>query len=433
MKFLLIRLAALAVFLPALPTATGMELGTNFWNLKWHAANDCFKDVKNVTETDPWNPQFLKETSIYSCFRFMDWDATNGTLRKTWTERPQKSAPDQTTAAYEWMIDLCNRQNADMWVCIPHPSIDRNSGDEPCDYAIRLCLLVKTGVDMKSVNLKPMQDRLATLTADDLIKTGGVKACEPLKPSLKLYVEYSNETWNGSFKQSHYCVEEGTALKLDPKGQVGNDGKIWANGFKFHAWAALRAFRAADLVFGAGSPRVVRVLALQQGSSTQARMQLEICNSKTFNPWGVKPDAFTIAPYFGRKVPGDDPEVVQKLREAMMENIKGIESVKAVAEGEKMKLIAYEGGQHVLKNAKAINTRPEMFDLYTQYFDQMSKYFSLFCHYAHVGRASDKGAWGAIQRTGEPLNEAHKYRALVEWRKAHPREGLEAEAVKPAN
>lgn len=399
--------------------AGAMDLGSNFWNLKWHNSGDCFRNAKNVTGEDPWNPQFLKDISIYHSFRFMDWDSTNGSKREKWSERPKKSDADQTVAAYEWMIDLCNRMNADMWVCVPHLTVNRNTGDQPCDYALRLCLLVKTGVDMKDVDLQPLQDRLSAMTAEQLIQAGGVKTCEPLKPGLKMYLEYSNETWNGAFKQSHYCVEEGTALKLDSKGQVGNDGKIWANGFKFHAWAALRAFRAADLVFGAGSPKVVRVLALQNGSSSQARLQLEIVNSKTFNPWGVKPEAFSVAPYFGRKVPGDDPEVVQKLRQAMMENIKGLAAVKAIADEAKMDFVAYEGGQHVLKNADVISRNPAMYDLYNEYLREMSKYFSHFCHYAHVGKAGDKGAWGCMEATGQ--TDAPKYRALSEWAQSHPR------------
>ena len=54
---------ALTAFVVAIalagPAAQGMDLGTNFWNLGWHKAGDCFKDVKNVSGDDPWNPQFL--------------------------------------------------------------------------------------------------------------------------------------------------------------------------------------------------------------------------------------------------------------------------------------------------------------------------------------------------------------------------------------
>jgi hypothetical protein len=30
------------------------------------------------------------------------------------------------------------------------------------------------------------------------------------------------------------------------------------------------------------------------------------------------------------------------------------------------------------------------------------------------------GAWGSVEYTGQPLGEAHKHRALVEWAKAQP-------------
>lgn len=416
------RLLATAALLLLLPASQAMELGTNFWNLRWHKPNDCFQDVKNVSGENPWNPQFLKETSIYSCYRFMDWDVVNNSKRTRWSERTLKSSPDQTTAAYEWMIDLCNRQNADLWVCMPHLTVNRNSGDAPSDYALRLCLLVKTGVDMREIDLTPLLDRLSTLTAADLVKAGGVQVCEPLKPNLKLYIEYSNETWNASFAQTRYCLEEGTALNLDPGTAPGKDGKIWSNCYKFHAWAALRIFRAADLVYGVGSPRVVRTLAQQVTSSWQTQRQIEVLNNPAFNPWGTKADAMSIAPYFGHNVPGNDPDAVQKLRAEIEKRAKSAAAVGAVAKAANLRLIAYEGGQHVTKgNPAKINRDPIMHDLYTEYLAEMAKHLSLFCHYAHVGQAGDRGAWGAIEHTGQRLSEAPKYRALVEWRQTHPR------------
>lgn len=122
-------------------SASGMDLGTNFWNLGWHKSSDCFQDVNKVTGDNPWNPQFLKEIAVFKSFRFMDWDNTNNSNREKWTERPQKSVPKQNPVAYEWMIDLSNRMNADMWVTLPHRTVNRASGDQPCDYALRLCIL----------------------------------------------------------------------------------------------------------------------------------------------------------------------------------------------------------------------------------------------------------------------------------------------------
>jgi hypothetical protein len=56
-----------------------------------------------------------------------------------------------------------------------------------------------------------------------------------------------------------------------------------------------------------------------------------------------------------------------------------------------------------------------MYELYQEYLSRMARYFSHFSHYCHVGQASDGGAWGCIEYTGQPLDEAPKYRALSEW------------------
>ena len=201
----------------------GLELGTNFWNPGWHRPSDCFRDLKNVSGEDPWNPQFLKEVAIFKSLRFMDWDNTNGSRREKWGERPHKSDRKQNPVAYEWMIDLCNRQHADLWVTLPHRTVTHAIGDRPCDYALRLCLLVKTGVDMGEVDLQPLLDRLARMKPEELIAAGGKKSCEPLSSEQKLYVEYSNETWNGMFKQAHYCCDEGEAAGT---GQEPLDGRV---------------------------------------------------------------------------------------------------------------------------------------------------------------------------------------------------------------
>jgi hypothetical protein len=400
---------AFALFCCA-PSGRSMDLGTNFWNPGWHQSNDCFEDFKNVSCDDPWNPQFLKEIAIYRSLRFMDWDNTNGSARGKWTERPQKRAPKQNPVAYEWMIDLCNRNGSDLWVTIPHRTITHHTADEPCDYALRLCILIKTGVDMCETDLKPLMAKLATMTEVDFLKAGGVKSCEPLKPNLKLYVEYSNETWNGQFKQAHYCCDEGEALQLDPKNR-------WAAGFRYHAWAALRLFRAAELVFGADSPRLVKVLATQAGNSWIAERHLEVMNDPKLNPWKLKASAIAIAPYFGNGVQGDAPDAVEQLRKAIEKSAGQAGKHRTLADAAGLKLIAYEGGQHVIKKAKAINRDPAMFALYQEYLRAMSKHIAHFCHYAHVGQAGDGGAWGCIECTGQPLAEAHKYRALVEWAK----------------
>lgn len=407
------------LWLGSVAASHGMGLGSNFWDLRWHSADDCFKDVKAVAGENPWNPQFLEDLKIYNTLRFMDWDSTNGSERSKWTERVRKDAPKQTTVAYEWMIDLCNRMQTDMWVCIPHQTVNRNQGNAPADYALRLAVLIRTGVDMGEVDLAPLLDKLAKMDADALIAAGGVRTSEPLNPKLKVYFEYSNETWNGQFKQSHYCAAEGTALNLHDGGKVDDKGVSWTAGFRFHAWAALRVFRAADLVFGADNPRVVKVFASHIANSFVTSQHMTVLKDPRWNPWGVKANAVAVAPYFGHKVSGDDPDVVAKLREAIAQV--GASSAKhlAITKENGLSLITYEGGQHVIKKAAAINASPAMYDLYKEYLAEMSKYYTEFVHYAHVGKRGDKGAWGAMEKTGQDLANAPKMRALVEFSKAN--------------
>lgn len=409
------RYFAAAVIMLIIQNASAMDLGGNFWNLGWHRPNDCFNDVKNVNASDPWNPQFLKEISIYKSLRFMDWDKTNNSQRSRWSERNTRDNPVQNPAAYEWMIDLCNRNGSDMWVTLPHLTVNRSTGDNPCDYAIRLSILVKTGVDMKEIDLKGMLGNLSTMTDKDLVAAGGVKTCQPLRSDLKLFVEYSNETWNGMFKQSHYCCDEGTALGLDEN--------RWTAGFRFHTWAAIRLFRAAELVFGKDSDRIVKVDATQSANSWITGQHIKVMNDPKLNPWMIKPDVLATAPYFGHGVDGSDPDVVNLLKKAIAKTSDQCSKQKEIADEAGLRLMAYEGGQHVTKNAKEINQDPVMYDLYMDYFSEMSRYFEHFVYYCHVGRAGNGGAWGCIEYTGQPISEAHKYRALVDWAKKNNTKG----------
>lgn len=221
----------------------------------------------------------------------MDWDNTNNSQRRQWSERTPRTAVRQNPVAYEWMVDLCNRNRSDLWVTVPHPTIQADLGDQPSDYALRLCLLVKTGIDMRNVDLTGILDRLSSLSPEALIAAGGQRTGHALNPALRMYLEYSNETWNGIFKQAHYCCDQGEILGLDTN--------RWTAGFRYHAWAAIRLFRATDLVFGPDSPRVVKVLAAHTANPWIAGQHLQILADTRLNPWGVKANAIATAPYFG--------------------------------------------------------------------------------------------------------------------------------------
>ncbi len=78
-------------------------------------------------------------------------------------------------------------------------------------------------------------------------------------------------------------------------------------------YCALRAqqhFHIWSIVFsGADRDRLVFVVSGQTGNDGLAGLHLDIVNSATFNPRGVKPDAYAVAPCLGRGLAGTDRSV----------------------------------------------------------------------------------------------------------------------------
>lgn len=398
-----------------------MLIGTNFWNIGWGGfPNDPFVDsYQDVSIVEnPWKPEFLAETDFYSHFRFMDYLETNGSDLSHWLDRAQKSDLNQRPMAFEWMINMCNIQDADLWITVPHLVVSRN-GIEGGDnhFMKKLAILVKTGVDMAGADLDdPAFEDLAMMTEAELLALGGVKTCDPLEPHLNFYLEYSNETWNGSFEQFNYCVQEGTALGLE--------GDTYAQGRRFHAWAAIRLFEDAAEVFGPGNPRIVRIDAYQAVVPSQIIDHYSVYKDETLNPLGLFPDAFAPAPYFGNGVNGGSSGAVNALingDNGILSRTRALKTARGFLDNERNngypvdKLIAYEGGQHVTTNAQIISRNPEIYTLYVRYLDSCSAYLDEMSHYLHSGTFGSGGAWGSKESIGQDIRDAHKYRALFEW------------------
>ena len=66
-----------------------------------------------------------------------------------------------------------------------------------------------------------------------------------LDPGLRVYVEWSNEVWNGSFPQNAYAMTHGQSLGL-----AGSDPAA-----AYYVYQAVRVYEAFEAVFGAGRNR----------------------------------------------------------------------------------------------------------------------------------------------------------------------------------
>lgn len=341
-----------------------MQVGTNFWNLGWGIWNDVFKsDATFLAGSNPWNSTFLEELKPYSVLRFMDWSHTNNSQETTWSQRSQPEVPatPKEPLAWEWTIDLCNRLNKDLWVNVPHGA-DAN-------YAKKLAELIHGRLD----------------------------------PELSVYVEWSNESWNGGFEQAKFAKKQGARLGFDEPGA------------DYHVYAAVRVFEQFEQIYGSDDARLVTVIAGQAVNTWLTERHLEALGKTAVNPHGIRPDAYGIAPYFGGKVEGNAVDAVSQLRADIDAKISVVAKQSQLVRQAGIRLIAYEGGQHVTSGADVINADPEMYQLYGRYLKGIAPNLDVFAHYLHNGQWSGRGAWGAEQYVGQPRSEAHKLRALYDF------------------
>lgn len=343
---------------------------------------------------DPFHPDFLRRWKGFACFRFMDWMHTNGSEIESWSQRPtlRHATFSKRGVALEWMIELCNRQKIDPWFCLPH------------------------------------------LAGDDFVRRFAQMVEEQLDPALRIHIEYSNEVWNGQFPQSRYAGEQGVKLGLGP------EDKPWEAGWRFTAVRSMEIFKIWEEVFG-GRERFVRVLPSQAGNTAVSHGVLG------FRDAAKHADALATAPYMpysiGRgKNAGlgermKDWSVAQMLdhfeKTAFADSLDRMRKDKAVADEYGLKLVAYEGGQHMVAFSKdealvkklsdtmhACNRHPRMGDMYRRYYDEWAKLGGdVFAVFSSIGQYGDHGAWGLAEHydsepAGYPKLDA-TLRKAKEW------------------
>lgn len=357
-------------------------------------------------QKEPFQKDFLARLQGFNTIRFMDWMATNGSKVKTWADRPKLEDASWTTkgAPVEVMVTLCNRLKANAWFCMPHLADD--------DYVRHFAQYVKANLD----------------------------------PQLKVYIEYSNEVWNGMFEQSKWVEAQAKEMKIGPPERpwegkamryvqrVGEIGDIW------------KAELPAD--------RLVRVAAWQAGGGEYWLDGMLLAQPAAQG----KIDALAIAPYITFLIPEKDDKgrdaatvatwsldqlFAELESKALPESLGWMKTAAAVAQKHQVKLVAYEGGQHLVgvqggenndamtKLFQQANRDPRMGALYTKYLDGWKAAGGdTFCIFSSVGPWSKWGSWGFVEYYDETEKDQPKYQAIMDWQRANRRPAAAAEAKK---
>ncbi|MDX2111522.1 MAG: hypothetical protein SFY80_14925 [Verrucomicrobiota bacterium] len=371
---------------------------------------------ENSYASQPFDPGFIQLWKGHRLIRFMDWMATNGSLQQNWSQRNKvgRHAPSGGVPL-EDIVRLCNTLQCDGWINIPHQATD--------DYIKKTAILFRTGVDMGAIDVSGVE-------GVDWQLSQGVQTVEPLSSNLKLYLEYSNEVWNGMFDQATYAGQQGVALGLA--------AQTWEAAPLFYARRSKQLFQIFEQVFG-GVSRLQRVLAWQVGSGTT---MMDFENAYQYA------DCVAYAPYFGGYLGSATTQdtvstwtVDQVLDACEMDIARSMATVRrhvadATArtnlQGKPLRTVCYEAGQHLVgtqgaENNLALtalfhtaNRAPRMGDLYRLYLNSWRDAGGAeMCIFSSMGGYSKWGSWGVLENHAQDIWTKPKYAAIRQFMSAN--------------
>ncbi|XP_048728600.2 uncharacterized protein LOC125646397 [Ostrea edulis] len=341
-------------------------------------------------EQFPFYPLFLESLARYSEFRYMDFLHTNAHTPEPTTWKARKTTADHTQGgsdggALEYAILLSNQMGASPWFNMPHAADD--------DFIMKFATQVK----------------------------------QSLRPDLRVYVEYSNEVWNGIFRQNHYATEKGLSLGLDTA--------AWKAGFKYYNKRSHEMGQIWKSVYGASFDKLVLPWAWQTGYEEYTRQALEDLGTRVHDF-----TALAITGYFTcdltskymssvRTMSYDEvlsicTDYIQNKTRSSFSHYMG------VAKDHDLHLLMYEGGQHIVEKAPYhtdvtskltnINRNVIMETLNSNLLNIWNEIVikhstspgGLFNYFASCGKYSQYGSWGILEYTGQPFSTVPKYRAV---------------------
>ncbi len=279
-------------------------VGDPLTDLKLYPTDTVFEHPEKY-DFNPIYLQRLGEASL-NVLRPLDMTRTNFSGVERWSAYDPITNPTGRTSLDHWTqgepsglaleetIRLANAVGADLWLNIPHRAIETLGGD-PAEDFVR---------------------GLADLLVDPVLG---------LQDGLKVYVEYSNETWNTGFGIDNPNLPEGQVAYLNNRIDRYDDTARYPEEIlqterfdnpwerrdlmtvehSAQVWSAMES--ALNQANGAADPNraasmMVRVIGARFYDDLFAQRRLEAFEIASINPSDQFPDTLAIAPYF--RAPG---------------------------------------------------------------------------------------------------------------------------------
>lgn len=351
----------------------------------------------DVNSTEVFSPAFLDSLKDYSFVRFMDYQRTNdgnGDAPRPapdWNTRPKATNAFYTTekgVPLEIMVQLANKLGVDAWFCMNAAADD--------SYVRKFAETVKN----------------------------------TLNNNLKVYVENSNECWNGGMFRAHQTFL--ARARTDRPRFYGSDGNDFLAAMRVHSARSVEIFKIWTDVFG-GTERIVRTMGGWAANAWTNEQLLSFENAHQFT------DAIAIAPYFGGGLGNDgdhtrargltlDQVFAEINSKWIPEAVGWMRACKTEAARFNVKMVGYEGGQHLAAYGAGqsdatlnslfdrANLDPRMGQAYKTYLDAwVREGGEEFANFSHCSEYSIYGRWGSITNLISPKENFPKYTALKSW------------------
>ncbi len=297
----------------------------------------------------------------------------------------------QTGPAYEHDLALAAALNADLWLVLPHYLGDPAHEDSLTDL------------------LEFVRDNLPA--------------------HLRIYLEFSNEIWNGIFGGGSGFIHQANFVRGISRREALSG---WAEAT---AWCEAHIFGVAATVFAGQTHRCLRVLAEQSVASGAGRAATRAAYLATqFADGGF--DVLASAPYIeaGTTTPTTAADVVAAMADywddtakARVEIWSDLAATLRASTGRAIAYVPYEGGQHLtwLNTSDnswaryAAQTHADMGTLLERYTDELwaIPHIKGRTQYVFISPRQDpnggKFAWGALDHTDESEAAAPKWQALM--------------------
>ena len=377
--------------------------GQNLLIITFQETHGGVRDVKILRpgyadDGTVYRRELLAALCPFSAIRFMGWVSANSSTPPYtdsdhlthWANR--KHTTDATQGpwgqkldgvAWEHCIALCDQTKKDIWINVPIAADD--------DYVRQLATLLRSSLD----------------------------------PSLRIYVEYSNEVWNGGFPQFDWNRSAALDEIAHGASNLNDDGETF--GLYLAARRFARRTKEIGEIFGevfgpsAFGTRYRPVLASQIAWTEPILQGLRFL-ARQFGPPSKYLYAIAGAPYFGNSGlnrTATAAQVLDSMRVSSDSSRSLRQGYHAIAASYGLPLLAYEGGPDVgggdttnIANRIGASRDTTMGTLITH--DLRENWFplggDLFMYFTLNGNVSRYGCWGALEDLTKPTSP--KYLAL---------------------